>query len=350
MVGGFSVIGAAAVSKAPIDPDVMVLTATDGNGNRVTAGAAIRHDGNTLTATYRSLTFLAEERTAFQERLLGYEREWSAPHTEAGQRYTNLAPGRYTLQVRAVAASGDVGSRIAELPFRIEPPWWQTVPARLAAFLLVAAIVYAAFYVRTLRLRRRAGELEALVAVRTGQLETANRELERLAGIDGLTGVANRRIFDNRLKEEWTRAARLGTPLSLLMLDIDFFKAFNDLHGHLGGDECLRAVARAISAQALRPGDLVARYGGEEFAVILPGVLSEGAVAVAEKMRAAVSSLEIHDPGSAVAGHVTISAGVASCTPRRDGTPTELIAAADAALYDAKHAGRNRVSIVCRAS
>ncbi|MFZ2490727.1 MAG: diguanylate cyclase, partial [Thermoanaerobaculia bacterium] len=329
MVGGFSILGTAAVSKAPVDYQVLILTATDGAAKAVEPGAAIRHDANTLTVTYRSLTFVAEERTEFQERLLGYETEWSAPHGEAGQRYTNLAPGRYTLQVRAVGGSGDVGSRIAELPFRVEPPWWQTLPVRVAALLILAGLIYAAIHARTRHLRHRTAELEALVAIRTEQLEAANRELERLAGIDGLAGIANRRIFDSRMHEEWARALRLGTPLSLLMIDIDSFKAFNDRHGHLAGDECLRAVAQAISTQASRPGDLVARYGGEEFAVILPAVTAEGALAVAEKMRSAVEALAIDHPGSSVARHVTISAGVASCIPARDADMLELVAAAD---------------------
>lgn len=174
------------------------------------------------------------------------------------------------------------------------------------------------------------------------QLKLANRELKRLAALDGLTGVANRRRFDEYLDAEWNRMARENQPLSLILCDIDFFKKYNDSYGHQAGDDCLRRVADALRFCAKRSVDLVARYGGEEFAVILPNTTADGAFQVAEEIRAVVNSLEITHAQSAVSQHVTLSLGIACMHPTPDALPAVLIAAADTALYQAKAAGRNR--------
>lgn len=168
-------------------------------------------------------------------------------------------------------------------------------------------------------------------------------ELKRLSYLDGLTGVANRRRFDEALDLEWRLMTRDVKPLSLIMCDIDFFKAYNDTYGHQGGDECLRLVANTLKSILGRPGDLVARYGGEEYAVILPGTDSQDAKFLAEKMRSRVESLKIIHVSSQVCEVLTISLGVATTIPTRGSLPDELISAADQALYEAKKEGRNRV-------
>jgi diguanylate cyclase (GGDEF)-like protein len=173
------------------------------------------------------------------------------------------------------------------------------------------------------------------------KLEIANRELQRLASLDGLTGVANRRRFDEYLDAEWQHLAREKLPLSLILCDIDFFKKYNDTYGHQAGDACLRRVADALRFCARRSVDLVARYGGEEFAVILPNTTDIGATLVAEEIRTVVNALEIAHAQSAVSEHVTLSLGVACMQPSPNTTPSMLIASADAALYKAKAAGRN---------
>lgn len=171
-------------------------------------------------------------------------------------------------------------------------------------------------------------------------------ELAELARTDGLTGVANRRAFDDMLAREWGRAVRDAGALSLLMVDVDHFKSFNDHNGHQVGDDCLRAVANALVGTVKRPGDLVARYGGEEFALILPGTDQKGALRLAEIARAAIEGLRLPNPGNATCAWVTASIGVATAVATSGGTirmPEGLLQAADLALYKAKAAGRNRV-------
>lgn len=171
----------------------------------------------------------------------------------------------------------------------------------------------------------------------------AQSALEKLATRDGLTGLANRRCFDDTLAAEWTRALRLRQPLSLLMVDVDNFKAYNDANGHLGGDECLKRIATAVASE-MRANDLVARYGGEEFAVILPNQSLKGAAIVAERIRRRVESLQLPN-GLAPLRQVTVSIGAATAIAGPDNSSSDLVAIADAALYRAKHLGRNRISL-----
>lgn len=187
-------------------------------------------------------------------------------------------------------------------------------------------------------IRLRAQAESSLVAAREKLLE-ANYQLEQLATQDPLTGLANRRRFDDVLKRETKRAAREATPLSLLLIDLDCFKGFNDHYGHVAGDECLKAVSRQLALSAKRPGDLAARYGGEELALVLPSTPAEGAMQVARQLLARIRELGIAHKASSF-GCVTASIGVASLQSRQE--PEELVEAADRALYRAKTAGRNR--------
>ncbi|ASU40476.1 GGDEF domain-containing protein [Herbaspirillum sp. meg3] len=174
-------------------------------------------------------------------------------------------------------------------------------------------------------------------------LESMNKALERLALEDDLTGLANRRQFDLSLQEEFSRAMRNGDSLGLVMVDVDHFKQYNDIYGHLAGDQCLRKVGRVIKGQQTRPGDLMARYGGEEVAILLPGADEAGAMAVAERIRISVRQLGLLHEGNE-AGIVTISAGVSAFVPIRDiDAADKLMRAADKALYLAKSEGRDRV-------
>ncbi|MCA0445499.1 MAG: diguanylate cyclase [Bacteroidetes bacterium] len=171
-------------------------------------------------------------------------------------------------------------------------------------------------------------------------------QLEEMSQTDGLTNLANRRRFDEALNEEWRRAKRTGNPVSLIMIDIDHFKKYNDNYGHLEGDYCLKQVSAVLAHTGNRPGDLVARFGGEEFVVLLSGASLEPAKKMAENLRAAVSNLKIRHEYSENADHVTISLGLASIVPAFDqNNPNVLISLADTALYQAKKSGRNRVVV-----
>jgi diguanylate cyclase (GGDEF)-like protein len=191
-------------------------------------------------------------------------------------------------------------------------------------------------------LHERNRELETLVEERTRALEEANNMLEALSYADGLTGIANRRNFDRTLAQEWNRGQRAGTPLALVLLDVDNFKHFNDHYGHLAGDDCLRALARALAQTGRRAGDLVARYGGEEFVVLLPDTSGQDALATAGHIQNEVWSLALPHAETSP-GIVTVSIGVASLVPSRQLIPEDLVRQADAALYRAKQAGRNCV-------
>ena len=176
-------------------------------------------------------------------------------------------------------------------------------------------------------------------------LKEFNRELERLASMDGLTQVANRRSFDRYLKQEWENIGSGRSALSLILCDIDYFKSFNDTYGHQAGDVCLRRVAQAIERAVKRSTDLVARYGGEEFAVILPNTGAEGVQQVAQEVQREIQQLDIPHSQSGVSACITLSLGIAVVTSTKDGHPDMLVAAADQGLYQAKYEGRDRFCI-----
>lgn len=177
------------------------------------------------------------------------------------------------------------------------------------------------------------------------QLQIANRNLQRLALVDELTQLYNRRHFNEYLQRQWGIMLRAKRPLSLIMCDLDFFKLYNDYYGHQAGDSCLRSIAAAIASQAKRPGDLVARYGGEELVILLPDTSSYGAAIVAQTIRETVKALQIEHPASPISDRVTLSLGVACLIPKIDGSPSQLIETADLALYEAKKTGRDRAIV-----
>lgn len=177
------------------------------------------------------------------------------------------------------------------------------------------------------------------------ELAKVNSQLESLARLDALTGLANRRAFDERLEMEWNRHVREGAPLAVVMIDIDYFKSYNDTYGHPAGDTCLQRLSACVRAQCNRPADLVARYGGEELVIILPNTPLAGAQHVAERIRTAVAAMALTHAAVPQAPFVSVSVGVASVVPSGRGRAQTLVAQADRALYAAKRAGRNCVQV-----
>ncbi|UZJ59579.1 PleD family two-component system response regulator [Pseudomonas sp. KU26590] len=188
---------------------------------------------------------------------------------------------------------------------------------------------------------------EAYRALRVSQqqLLDTNLVLQRLMNSDGLTGLSNRRHFDEYLELEWRRSTREQTQISLLMIDVDYFKAYNDAFGHLEGDEALRQVAKAIRANSSRPSDLPARYGGEEFALVLPNTSPGGARLLAEKLRQTIASMNIPHVAPSQGSSLTVSIGLATVVPQVGSHSRQLIQSADQGLYAAKHNGRNQVAV-----
>lgn len=195
--------------------------------------------------------------------------------------------------------------------------------------------------------------LETLVIKRTQQLEKANlkldevnKELKKLATQDALTGIANYRRFADFYEYEWRRAYRNTRPISIILIDVDYFKEYNDTYGHQAGDDCLRSVAQKIKKIVNRPGDLTSRYGGDEFAIILSETDERGVRSIAETVRDEVEGLRIcHAKNTGGAGQVTLSIGCATTIPKKNDDPSLLVKAADQALYKSKRRGRNRVSV-----
>jgi len=185
---------------------------------------------------------------------------------------------------------------------------------------------------------RKLGELQK-------ELQRSNAELQKLTCLDGLTCIANRRRFDDFIRKECLRSARDSTTIALILIDIDYFKLYNDNYGHLKGDECLQKVAAALQKAVQRPADLVARYGGEEFAVVLPSTDASGAMKIADSLRHTVEALELSHAYSPLTNIITISMGIACKVANEKTSPADLIEMADEALYEAKNAGRNQSKV-----
>jgi diguanylate cyclase (GGDEF)-like protein len=293
---------------------------------------------------FTALSFESIHGLRIEYRLEGFDSAWVAARSDRYASYTNLPHGRYRFHVVATNSDGlrnDLGDAV---DFVIAPRLTEALWFRVAALLFVLLAAPAFYLARVRLLHARTLALERLVAERTAEVETANTRLAQMAREDALTGVANRRAFDEVLAEEWRRAERQATPLALMMIDVDLFKAYNDRLGHPEGDACLRTIAQEISRHTRRAGEMVARYGGEEFAVLLPGCAREEALAAAEKLRSAIRTLGLPHPQSEVAPVVTVSIGVAAVRPSAATSSDALLDASDRALYRAKHGGRDRVA------
>lgn len=269
--------------------------------------------------------------------------------SDAGDRrtayFSALPAGDSTFHVQASIA----GELFAPTPqssavfnFYRTPHWYETTWAVLVGVALIALLVTALQRVQTRSARRREQQLRSLVDTRTGELREALVRVEANSRIDSLTGVANRRHLEEHLSSTWSMSRRSGVPISILMLDIDRFKQYNDTLGHAAGDECLRSIAQGIKDKLLREHDMLARYGGEEFVVVLYGTDAPGALRAANRALDCVQALAIKHPASDISEFVTVSIGCATMSDEEREDSHRLIDLADKALYEAKAQGRNR--------
>ncbi len=289
-----------------------------------------------IEITYTAISFLQVNRMCFSYRLDGFDSDWVQAGNRRSAFYTNLPPGKYTFRVIAANSDGVWNRKGATFIFTLRPYFTQTALFRRLVAAGVLLLIAGIFLLLLYRAKIRERTLERIVDERTVQLQ-------RLARYDGLTDLANHRTFYETFQKEWAVAGREKKPLSVITVDIDFFKPFNDTFGHQEGDECLRKVAQALRAQVRRPADLAARTGGEEFFILLPGTDRDGALAMAENIRSAIADLAIPHPASSVASVVTVSLGVATMVPPPTTEASQFISRADQALYDAKRLGRNRI-------
>ena len=317
-----------------IEPPLAVERAVlNGRDFAVSSRATVSPGKGNIEITYTAVSFLQVDKVRFAYRLDGFDSEWVQAGNRRSAFYTNLPPRAYTFRVIAGNGDGVWNRRGALFSFILKPYFTQTA---LFGWLLAAAallLIAGTFILLLHRARMRERKLERIVDERTAQLQ-------RLARFDGLTDLANHRTFYEIFQKEWALAVREKKTLSLIAMDIDFFKPYNDTLGHQEGDECIRKVATAIRSQAKRPADLPARTGGDEFMVLLPGTEYEGAQGIAAAIRAAVAEAAIPHPASPIASVVTVSLGVASATPQAGDEPGQLVESADQDLYQKKRQGR----------
>jgi len=300
-----------------------------------------------LEIDYTAPRMSAPERIRFRYRLVGFDDEWQLAGERRTAYFTGLTPGPKVFEVQAATEAGGFDDSSAVATRRLElyraPFWYQTWWFKCLVLIALALAVFAVYRIAIGQSRLRERRLESLVNQRTRELRRALIKVERISRIDGLTGVANRRYFEEKLVRLWKEAVQHRAPISVIMLDIDRFKQYNDSAGHQAGDDCLHEVARALESGVMREDDLVARYGGEEFVILLPNTDRDAVVAVAERIQEAIAKLRIEHPDSDVAPFLTVSLGTATASEGQIDSPESLIEQADRALYRAKRAGRNRI-------
>lgn len=306
-------------------------------------GIEIEPGQKNIEIRYTGLSSIRSEQIRFQYKLEGHDQNWIDAGTKRTVYYSFLPPGRYVFHVKAGNSDGVWNETDAQIVIVLHPFLYQTKLFLFLCILMAAVALLVVWKLSVYQLETRERKLMRLVSERTRELADANLELELLANSDGLTKIGNRRRFETFLADEWHRAFRFKTEISLILLDIDHFKLYNDTYGHQAGDDCLQKVAEALAETIHRPTDLVARFGGEEFAVILGGTDAEGAKNIAEQAMENIKNLQIPHGKSQTSNFLTISVGIATTFPKFEITEADLIATADKALYQAKENGRNRI-------
>ena len=343
---GVAIVDPRAETPNPLAPSVVVeevLVARQPADFR--GGLTIEPGQKDVEIRFTGISLVKSDQIKFKYKLEGHDEDWIDAGNRRTAYYSYLPPGRYNFLVQAANSDGVWSQQAAELSLELNPFFYQTKLFILLAGLAAAVLLLILWKVSVHQLEARERKLAKLVTERTAELANANKILQDLANSDGLTKIGNRRRFESFLTDEWHRAVRFKTPISLAMIDIDHFKSFNDTYGHQAGDECLQKVAEAFADTIKRPTDLVARFGGEEFAVVLGGTDAVGALTIASQAVANVNALAVEHSGSATSEFVTVSVGIATMFATLENSEADLIKAADRALYQAKENGRDQIHV-----
>lgn len=308
-------------------------------------GVKIEPGSRDLEIRYTGISLIHSEQIKFQYKLEGHDTDWIDAGTRRTAHYSYLPPGEYSFKVRAANSDGVWSTTDATVNVELWPFFYQTKAFIMLSVLTAAVLLLIVWKISVYQLEARERKLTRLVAERTSALAKANENLTALANSDGLTKIGNRRRFESFLEDEWHRAIRFKTEISLVLFDIDHFKLYNDTYGHQAGDECLQRVAEAFADTIKRPTDLVARFGGEEFAMVLGGTDAAGALQLAEQAVENVKQMAIRHSESLTSEYLTVSVGIATVIANFEMTENELIKLADSALYKAKREGRNRIFV-----
>ncbi len=343
---GVAVVDPRAEETNPLPPSVVVEEAlVDRQPVDIHGGLNIEAGQKDIEIRYTGISMIKSDQIKFKYKLEGHDADWIDAGNRRTAYYSYLPPGNYTFRVMAANSDGIWNEKGAGIAVDLKPYFYQTTFFYLLCIFGVAVALLAVWKISVYQLEARERRLTRLVAERTAELAAVNVNLQNLANSDGLTKIGNRRRFESFLADEWHRAIRFKTAISMAMIDIDHFKNFNDAYGHQAGDDCLQKVAEALAEAIKRPTDLVARFGGEEFALILGGTDAAGALLVAESAVANVMKLAIPHNGSNTSEFLTVSVGIATIFPKLETSEADLIKAADLALYQAKEDGRNRIYI-----
>jgi diguanylate cyclase (GGDEF)-like protein len=292
-----------------------------------------------ISFEFASLDYHAPKNNQFAYFMDGIDNHWTYSGTRNFAIYTNLKPGRYTFSYKSSTDNGIWPDDFNSLKIIIKSPPWQRWWAYLLYSIIGAVIIYIAFELNVKRaLERKVRELRAT----RSELELANNKLKDMIIRDGLTNLYNRRFLDTTLERLWLHSIRSGSPLSMIIIDIDYFKAYNDHYGHQAGDRVLVNISKTFNDSIKRRNDFVARYGGEEFCIVLPTTDIDGAELVCENCTQNVAALNIPHEQSLVSNKLTISMGYASIIPKAEDKIKDFFKRVDDALYEAKRQGRNR--------
>lgn len=359
--GGIAVVDPQRIVRNPVPPGLAIESVlVDGDARDAGGTLSLPPGTRRVEIQFAALSFSAPERVRCRYRLEGFDEAWRGADGTRRAEYTSLSPGPYRFVVTAANEDGVWNQAGISLPIRQRPSLHQNRWFLGAAIGIVLFGTLVSYRWRVRHLTARQAWLERVVEQKThalvdevkrteeanARLAETNHTLERIALVDPLTGLANRRRFEEALEAEWRRERRAGDPLALVLFDVDHFKAFNDTFGHPQGDRCLRLVAEALATGVRRGGDLAARWGGEEFAVLLPGTGLEEASEVARALLARVEAIAIpHVSPPSPTPVVSLSAGVAAMVPTEGLLAEALLSAADAALYEAKRRGRRQAVV-----